>query len=178
MARKPRAQPIPPWHSTGAAHEAAIAAAGDRYVADLDGTPAHWVIRDRQTGSVVQHCHEAHKSEVEARAALLSRGEPTRADNIAWGKQTRPGRSAKDAASSTYLTPTQWIERLVNDPTGDAWAALQAYVTERRSLTLTALRELLGKVGPEGAITEKALEAISKQLERKFGVRRADGDRR
>lgn len=178
--RQKRVRAIPPYVPAGAPERAA--SQETRYVADLDGQGplAHWVIRDGETGAIVEHCHRATKSEVADRAEQLNRGTPTIGDNRSWGRLTRPQRRVKEPAALGQLSATEWVERLVSDPMGETSAVLRKYVTKARGggLDLDGLRRLLCKVGYQRDFSESLLEAISKKLERYFAVRRAQGDRR
>lgn len=181
--RQQRPRAIPQQDETWAERTAA-AAAGDQFVADLDGEgpSAHWVIRRRDTRKIFERFPTVTKSEAEDRVALLNRGPPTRADNQSWGKLTkegaRPGKGVKGDETSG-LSATEWTERLVGDP--ETSAELRKYVAQERALSLDDLAALLTQVDEyERDFTEKfrLLEAVSMQLYRKFGIRRAEGGRR
>lgn len=195
MATKPR-QPRPPraiptWHATGAEHEAAVAATGARYAADLDGEPPHWVIRDRETGEIAEHCPNAQASEVEERAALLNRGEPTRADNIRWGtyttKRMRPGNGVKDGAIAlrgglTMPSATECVERLVRNVIPKIPRDLELYKATEKSLDRATLTGWLADVIEprvwaafmEHPRFEQFINSVSEQLRYTYGIRRAN----
>ena len=122
--RQKRTRAMPAQHATWREREAAATVHGDQFVADLDGEAPHmhWVIRERETGEIVQRCPTVTKSEVEARVALLNQGTPTRADNIAWGKLRKGGRRVQ-SADAAQLTATEWVERLAGDPRTSAVSA-------------------------------------------------------
>jgi hypothetical protein len=191
--RKPRPRAIPPNYDTWAQREAAAERAGVEYIADLDGVAPnmYWVIRRRTVGKkmgkwdISDTCKGAHKSEVEARVAVLNRGKPTASENRSWGILNKE--SARRAPSRKHpnlsgLTETQWVERLYTD--GRASTVLRAYVASKRSFPFGVLRSLLArvdnpKVGPDGKLimdrekfTDELLDAISRQLFLKFGARR------
>jgi hypothetical protein len=182
--RKPRPRAIPPGYATWAQREAVAERAGVEYVADLDGIPPHasgpWIIRRRTAGKkiieweIVDRAPGAHKSEVDDRVAVLNRGNPTVGENRSWGTlkksavRREPGRVHKNLSG---LSVTQWVERLYTD--GETSAVLRDYVASKRSLTFETLRTLLLSVGtPDEEFTDELLDAISKQLDRKFQVRR------
>ena len=186
--RKKSPRAIPPHHATGAERSAATAA--DRYVLDIDGpraadgtievATAHYVIRDQSSGEVIERCKTSTLSEVEDRVALLNRGTPSRADNQSWGKLTkeraRLGRGVK-SGDPAQLSTTEWVERLVaHQPTV---TLLREYVSQGRALGRVQLARLLTLVAePDRVLPDDAgVDAVSQQLYRKFGIRRADDHR-
>ncbi len=197
--RKQEPRAIPPKYPTWSQREAAAESAGVEYIADLDGVAPrmYWVIRRRTPSKsmgnwdIVEHCYTVTKSEIEARVAVLNRGNPTRGENIAWGKLTKSGRRVR-ASDSGQLSVTEWVERLYDyKVTSDI---LREY---KSSMRLDTLRYLLSKVDEfepyqpidleniparssytSARIDGDMLEAISQQIYRKFGISRArDEDR-
>jgi hypothetical protein len=169
---RPRA--IPVQHETG---RASAAAATGEYVAGLAGPDSFWwVIKRRATGEIVEHCKGVHMSEIDARVAVLNRGQPTAAENRSWGilNQEGPRREPKRRyRNDTGLTTTQWVERLYGDTRVNP--VLRAYVASKRSLNLVTLKGLLRRVdGARPEFTEEMLESISQQLYTKFDIHRAE----
>jgi hypothetical protein len=191
--KKPRAFQVQPdkW--------AQRADAPGEYVADIGGTAPYatgpWIIRQRVAGKpmrewpIIDSAPGAHKSEVEARVAVLNRGNPTRPENISWGRLKKAG--ARHAPKQKYanhsgLTVTQWIERLYADPKTSA--VLRDYAARKASLTAATLRGLLdsvdeaaqfagGKRRLDHEFTDKLIAAISIDLWEKFGIHRAEEGR-
>jgi hypothetical protein len=158
------------------------------------GKHGPWVIVDRETGKTVERCPTVQGSEVRERAALLSRGTPTRSDNQSWGKLTkeraRPGRGVKDGAIALrgglqMPSPTECVERLVMGANPEIVAEIKAYQTTGNVLNLATLRDFLAQVVDPRAWAafaehrqfERFINSVSQRLYEKFGIRRAN-DRR
>jgi hypothetical protein len=192
-SKKPRAFQVQPdkWEQR--------ADAPGEYVADIGGIPPHatgpWIIRQRVAGKpmcewpVIDSAPGAHKSEVEARVAVLNRGNPTVGENRSWGRlkkagprkvpnETKDGKAIPktDWAEVSGLSVTQWVERLYADPkTSDV---LREYAAKELSLTAEHLRELLDSVAQLPEFTDELIAAIAIQLWTKFGIHRAEEGRR
>jgi hypothetical protein len=160
------------------------------YVADIDGVPPYatgpWIIRQRVTGKpmrewpIIDRAPGAHKSEVDARVAVLNRGTPTVGEERSWGRLKREGE--RHAPKRKYpnlsgLSVTQWIERLYADPRISA--QLRDYAARHLSLTREVLESLLWSVDElDRELSDEMLNAIAIDLWEKFGIHRAEEGRR
>src|SRR6202044_126467 len=120
MARKrtPRPRAIPAQGDTGVLERAAIAAKGARFIVGVDGERGpnglllshtmQFVIRDTDSGDIVEHCMSG-ATVAHERAAQWNRagGRPSKADNISWAKLQRTIREGSAA---------WWVERVCGDP--------------------------------------------------------------
>jgi len=132
----------------------------------------HWVIRVRETGEIREHCPTVAPSEIEAHVAALNRGELSTGDKRSWGRLKRASRRVS-SVDTAQLSVTQWAERLVGDPRTSGVLRPQV----GRSFTLAQLRGLLRDVDEaDRSFDNRLLDAISKHLERYFGVRRSIKD--
>ena len=153
-----------------------------------------WVIMDRETGEIVERCPTVQGSEVRERAALLSRGTPTRADNQSWGKLTKeraqPGKGVKDGAITLrgglrMPSPTECVERLVRGVNPEIVSKLRDYSVTGNVLDLKTLKRFLAQVVDPRVWTafaehrqfERFVNSVSQRLYEKFEIRRAN-DRR
>ena len=180
-ARQQRLQTLPAYKPTGAEEALDGAVAGGDFIAGLDGTPAHWVIKRLSTGEVI-HCPNVRATEVKARVALLNScgGKPDAAANRSWGilmsAKPRKGKDGKLVeAIEGQLTAAQWFEYLAGPVTADA---LRAYVPAGDNkppvLEFDALKKLMREAGGDlvDHVDNKMLDAVSSKLWSKLGIRR------